>query len=261
MFYDFFYNFAIISSVGVLTYAVASICCGEKKTKEFLSIAVWNTSNGIMYAKRKTEKTIEMVNDYLEQMKEKKTIIDDNGKEKIIEVNKIYTFHEIDNMSKLKKLSLNFYECMEYKFNNKSTYYIQLHKARDKKNLYKKIIQSEFNKVNTECKLLEYIQREQIIEKPFIHVTLNINDEKKDIHEYLDKYYVDGNEILTFKFLKWYLKYYYNTQLTEPYTIDILDDKIQMIKLQQNQGIYIKNNTYEIYDVKQNGNVDILDTV
>ena len=106
--------------------------------------------------------------------------------------------------------------------------------------------------------MLEYIQRSQIIEKPFIHVTLNVKDEKKDIHEYLDKYYVDGNEILTFKFLKWYLKHYYNTQLTEPYTIDILDDKIQMIKLQQNQGIYIKNNTYEIYDVKQNNDTEIL---
>ena len=48
----------------------------KKKTKEFYQFVAWN-----MYAKRKTEKTIEMVNDYLEQMKEKK-IIDDNGKEK-----------------------------------------------------------------------------------------------------------------------------------------------------------------------------------
>ena len=38
MFYDFFYNFAIISSVGVLTYAVASICCGEKKQKNFYQL-------------------------------------------------------------------------------------------------------------------------------------------------------------------------------------------------------------------------------
>jgi hypothetical protein len=260
MFYDFIYNFAIVSSVSVLTYAIASIYY-PKETKELISIAVWKTTNGIMYAKRKTEKTIEMVNNYLEQMKETKTIIDDNGKEKKIEVNKIYTFHEIDTMSKLKKISLNFKECMEFKFNNHSIYYVQLHKARNEKNVYKNIILSEFNKINTECKMLEYIQRSQIIEKPFIHVTLNVKDQKKDIHEYLDKYYVDGNEILTFKFLKWYLKHYYNTQLTEPYTIDILDDKIQMIKLQQNQGIYIKNNTYEIYEVKQNNGTEILDTV
>ena len=37
MFYDFFYNFAIISSAAVLTYAVTSICYGEKNVKDFLS--------------------------------------------------------------------------------------------------------------------------------------------------------------------------------------------------------------------------------
>ena len=56
MFYDFIYNFAIVSSVSVLTYAIASIYY-PKETKELISIAVWKTTNGIMYAKRKTEKT------------------------------------------------------------------------------------------------------------------------------------------------------------------------------------------------------------
>ena len=137
---------------------------------------------------------------------------------KKIEVNKIYTFHEIDTMSKLKKISLNFYNAWNLNLiiNQHTTFNYTGHVIK----IYTKYNSKVSSKINTECKLLEYI-REQTFEKPFIHVTLNINDEKKDIHEYLDKYYVDGNEILTFKFLKWYLKYYYNTQLTEPYTIDI----------------------------------------
>ena len=34
-------------------------------------------------------------------------------------------------------------ECMEFKFNNHSIYYVQLHKARNEKNVYKNIILSE----------------------------------------------------------------------------------------------------------------------
>ena len=260
MFYDILYYWAMLSSATCLTYAVASIYYPQE-TKEILSVVVWNTSNTVYFLKDKTDRGIELVQDCLDKIQKTKTIIDKNGKETTIKVNKIYNVFEIDSTNTAKKLNFTFEEFVSYKINKDYTYYIQLHKSRNDKNRYKLMSYDDFNKINAESMLLEYIEREQIIEKPFIHITLNINNEKKDIHDYLDKFYVDGNELLTYKFLKWYLKHYYKTELTKPYSIDIIDNKIQMIKLQQNHGIYIKNNTYEIYTIEHPDNSSILDTV
>ena len=84
------------------------------------------------------------------------------------------------------------------------------------------------------------------IEKPFIQILLHNNDESIDINEHLEKFYVNGNQILDITFLKWYLYYFYNIELNNDYKLDIIDSNIKMHELKKYDYVLLTNNTYEI---------------
>jgi hypothetical protein len=248
MFLNILYYFSVMVSIGWLGLVVTAIY--SHRVNEYIISITWNVSKGGIFLKDKGCKMLQDINKYLTKS-EKKTILDVNGEERVIDVNKKFVILEIKE-NNIETRVLTFMDFKEYGFNKSLTYYIQLDEEMEVQARYKELKGEDIGLIKTESMLLNYILKDQDIVKPFIHVTLNVNNEKIDIHEHLDKYYVDGNEILSFKFLKWYLKHYYEKLLVKPYTIYIIDSNVKMVELGQSQGVYISNNTYEVYICETN---------
>ena len=84
------------------------------------------------------------------------------------------------------------------------------------------------------------------IEKPFLQVELEQNGEKKEIHEYLHYFYLDGNKILDKAFLKWYMNYWYQMDLANTYKLHIIDNNINIFTLGTDEYIILNDNAYDI---------------
>jgi hypothetical protein len=89
--------------------------------------------------------------------------------------------------------------------------------------------------------------------KPFIQVELvEPGVQPVDIHSNLPGFYVNGNIILDKSFLEWYLKYYYDRDLPDEYTIRIFDKDVNMFSLSKGRGVILKDDKYNI--IYENGN-------
>ena len=82
--------------------------------------------------------------------------------------------------------------------------------------------------------------------KPFIQVELKYDDRSVEIHDYLDYFNIVGNHILDTTFLKWYMKYWYHINLTEDYTLHIIDADVNIFELSPSQSVLIEKNSYKI---------------
>ena len=97
-----------------------------------------------------------------------------------------------------------------------------------------------------EANQIDYLNDFNTIERPFIQVLLHNDDLDIDINEYLELFYINGNQILDVVFLKWYAYYYYNVILNDNYTLDIIDSNVKMNTLKKYDSVLITNNTYTI---------------
>ena len=86
----------------------------------------------------------------------------------------------------------------------------------------------------------------KIIERPFLQVELEQNGTKKEIHEYLHYFYLEGNKIFDKIFLKWYLDYWYQINLEEEYKLHIIDNNINIFTLSPDQYIILNETDYSI---------------
>jgi hypothetical protein len=95
-----------------------------------------------------------------------------------------------------------------------------------------------------------------MFDKPFIqveYVTKNGGVEKiVDIHSNLKGFYINGNTLLDYEFLNWFLPYYYEMNIEKEYELRVFDKDVNMFTLSSNQLIKIENNSYEIIDYDAN---------
>jgi hypothetical protein len=91
----------------------------------------------------------------------------------------------------------------------------------------------------------------KVIEKQFLQVELEYKESKQviDIHHNLERFYVSGNKILDKLFLKWYLNYFYQKDLTENYELKIFDKNINLITITDKQIIVFNDDGYTVEDV------------
>ena len=82
--------------------------------------------------------------------------------------------------------------------------------------------------------------------KPFIQVELKYDNQSIEIHDYLDYFYIVENHILDTLFLKWYMKYWYHINLTDDYTLHIIDADVNIIELSPSQSVLIESDGYKI---------------
>lgn len=84
------------------------------------------------------------------------------------------------------------------------------------------------------------------LKKQFIQVELKYGGKSLDIHEHLQQFYLEDNHILDELFLKWYLKFWFFFDLPEEYTINIIDNDVNIFTLSQNQSIIFNDDNYII---------------
>ena len=104
-----------------------------------------------------------------------------------------------------------------------------------------------------------YITEFEKFNKPFLQIELTEDIEsveRKSIHKYLDQFYIKGNKVLDNKFLKWYMLYFYSNELSDNYTLHIIDTDINMLTINNNEYIKLKDNgeKEKTYNVVKNEN-------
>ena len=111
-------------------------------------------------------------------------------------------------------------------------------------------------KINDKYKVLKDTDYENISqldnielekEKLFLQITYNdLNNKEIEIHNKIKFFIVEGNEILSKKFLQWFMKENYNIEIPDNYTIQIIDDDINMFDIKNFISIKIKKNSYSL---------------
>ena len=86
------------------------------------------------------------------------------------------------------------------------------------------------------------------LEKQFVQVELEQDNEIIDIHKHLDQFYIVGNSILSESFLRWYLKSWYNIELCDEYTLKIFDKDVNLFSIGPDSYISLGNENYSIID-------------
>lgn len=84
------------------------------------------------------------------------------------------------------------------------------------------------------------------LEKQFIQVELKYDGKSVDIHEHLQQFYLEDNHILDELFLKWYLKFWFFLDLPNQYTINVIDNDVNIFTLSKKQSIVFNDNKYII---------------
>lgn len=84
------------------------------------------------------------------------------------------------------------------------------------------------------------------VKKPFLQVELKYKEKSLDIHEHLNAFYVRDNHILDKLFLQWYVKYWFLLDLDDEYTINIIDQDVNMFTLNPTQSILLEDDKYLI---------------
>ena len=117
-----------------------------------------------------------------------------------------------------------------------------LKKEEVDKNIYKRITTVE--------NLHEQTDNFDLIQKPFVQIELDQNNNKTSIHKKLENFYVKGNTILDKAFLTWFMRYKYYIQLNDNYEINIIDSNINMFKLDNSKSIkLLKDSRTDVYKI------------
>lgn len=125
---------------------------------------------------------------------------------------------------------------------------IFLEKKSKDKSMYKRIALETGNDLNN-------FQFEELKHKPFIQVEYIDEENTYNLHEYLQPYYLDNNHILDQKFIRFFLKFYFNTEPKEKYIIRVIDKDVNVIDLQTTDSIKLSNKIEKLYQVTNNDNI------
>lgn len=112
--------------------------------------------------------------------------------------------------------------------------------------IYKKYIDNKPN-----FKIQYYNKNDNEIKKmdaPFLQVEIEIDGKKEEIHKNLKFFYLEGN-ILDTVFFKWYMKYWYNKDISDVFTLHIIDNNVEVFSVSSDKFIFLKDNKYEIKEV------------
>ena len=118
---------------------------------------------------------------------------------------------------------------------------MMLIKKENEDSLYKRIHQK--GEISSEVEF-------EKVDKPFLSVEVEQNNNRIAIHDNLKSFYINGNMLLDKTFLKWYLEEFYGMNLDDDYKIHIIDSNIEMHKIQFDQSITIQSKE-QLYSITQ----------
>jgi len=159
-----------------------------------------------------------------EEEEEEPFIFLDGFKSNEIESLKIYENNDLD----MKTYDLLFLE----HFDNEKKYYKQL---------------------NLDENISKYFEYElKLLPRQFLQIeVIYDDDEKYDIHEYISKYYVEGNILFDPLFMNYYMKKWYNVDYDHNdvnYKVNIIDKDIKLLNLEKNVHLLLEDETYKRID-------------
>ena len=118
---------------------------------------------------------------------------------------------------------------------------MMLIKKENEGSLYKRIHQK--GEISSEVEF-------EKVDKPFLSVEVEQNNNRIAIHDNLKSFYINGNMLLDKTFLKWYLEEFYGMNLEDNYKIHIIDSNIEMHKIQFDQSVTIQAKE-QLYSITQ----------
>ncbi len=114
------------------------------------------------------------------------------------------------------------------------------------KNNFKEISTTDFIDNNLE-EVIKFLNDKLIInEKLFLNIELINELETFDLTNEMQKYFVEGNTILSHGFLKKIFKKISNNELNENYLLNIMTQDVEMFKLDKTQSISILKDEDEL---------------
>jgi hypothetical protein len=81
--------------------------------------------------------------------------------------------------------------------------------------------------------------------RQFLQVELEDDKNKTDIHEHISKYYVENNVIFDEVFSKYYMKKWYNSEISSDYKVNIIDKNIQLLSFKNDTYLKLNDSSYE----------------
>ena len=113
-------------------------------------------------------------------------------------------------------------------------------------------ISNEEKDMDTVKNIIDRLDNSIFTEKLFLNIELNNSGNKHDITNYLNKYYRSGNVILSKEFIDYIIcDNSLDIELSDDYTIHLMDKDIQMITLENGKSI-------ELYITKNKSDLDVL---
>lgn len=102
-----------------------------------------------------------------------------------------------------------------------------------------------YKKVNDESMEELFDYELKILPRQFLQVELEDGENKIDIHEHISKYYVENNVIFDEVFLKYYMKKWYNSEISSDYKVNIIDKNIQLLSFKNDTYLKLNDSSYE----------------
>ena len=129
---------------------------------------------------------------------------------------------------------------------------IFVNESNNNENKYKRIENLSETSVNAEIKKYNKL--------PFIQVEYvdNTNDNRISIHKQLESFYIEDNKLLDETFLKWFMMNFYNTKISDTYTIQCFDKDVNMFELSKNDQLTLINSDKNLYKIERNGAIEKL---
>ena len=166
---------------------------------------------------------VEVLEDEKEEEEEEE---EENEEEEYLELEGLDKNGELVELEKYKEDELN--EELDILF---------LKYDKDGKTYYKKVEEESIDDLfNYELKILP---------RQFLQVEMEDEENKSDIHEHISKYYVENNVIFDEIFLKYYMKKWYNMEISNNYKINIIDKDIKLLSLKNDTYLKLNETSYK----------------
>lgn len=94
----------------------------------------------------------------------------------------------------------------------------------------------------------------------FLNINISYNNNNYTIDLCKDNYYITGNILLDKVFIKWYLNHIYGVLLqTNDYVCIIMDNNVNLIKLDSSQYVIINKDDYAICNIRNDSQEHVLE--
>ncbi len=92
----------------------------------------------------------------------------------------------------------------------------------------------------------------KVVPKPFMQLEYKDSENKIEVQGEMLNYYIEGNKILDYDFVKFIMKENYGIDILDDYEIIILDENVKMLTIKKNQYVLVIDDEDENYKICEN---------